>query len=430
MKKTIIDKERTWIFSPVNNIVIKVDIKGRLTEEQLKEAIRYTVSHYDMLQQKIVVDKEGNAYYQKIEGFQPVVESMEKDWKEVAKEQEKYPFAIDQGEFIRFFYRLTETETTILIIAHHIAGDGISFTYFVQDIMHSLSGEKIEDKKLELFNMENLPMEARLRAPITWLIKYMNRKWKKTGRKFDFSDYYKMYDKYWSNRDTLSYTYSIDDEIYDSICRYSKENKISINTVITTALMRASGELCDVGMAASIREKGFTGMGNYATGISVKYQYDEKKNFIQNAGIVQKMIYDKLNNTSKRYFLLQFMRSIEPTLIDAIYFNACSDYNNKTAETFSKMFGYSGNPKGISITNLTKIPIEMKYGAYEIVDFAFVPPLVLNAQRIIGIASIDNKMVLSLHITNDDKADENVEFFYKGMEYLKEISCGNKDSRC
>jgi hypothetical protein len=249
----------------------------------------------------------------------------------------------------------------------------------------------------------------------------MNKKWKKTGRKFDFSDYYKMYDKYWNNRDTLIFTYDLDDEIYDSICRYSKENKISINTMITTALIRASGELCDVGMAASIREKGYTGMGNYATGISVKYQYNEKNSFVENAKIVQKMIYSKLNNTSKRYFLLQFMRSIEPTLIDAIYFNACSDYNNKTAETFSKMFGYNGNPKGISITNLTKLPIETKYGSYEIIDFIFVPPLVLNAKRIIGIASIGKKMVLSLHLNNDAKADEHREFFYKGMEYLKNI---------
>ena len=209
------------------------------------------------------------------------------------------------------------------------------------------------------------------------------------------------------------------DEAFDRIREI--ENKMTINTMVTTALIRASGELCDVGMAASIREKGFTGMGNYATGISIKYKYNEKNSFAQNARVVQKMIYDKLNDTSKRYFLLQFMRSIEPTLIDAIYFNACSDYNNKTAETFSKMFGYSGNPKGISITNLTRLPIEANYGEYEIIDFVFVPPLVLNAKRIIGIATIGKKMVLSLHLNNDSKAEEHRKFFSKGMEYLKNL---------
>lgn len=33
VERTKIDKERTWIFSPVNNIVIKVDIKGYILDE-------------------------------------------------------------------------------------------------------------------------------------------------------------------------------------------------------------------------------------------------------------------------------------------------------------------------------------------------------------------------------------------------------------
>ena len=225
MEKMKIDKERTWIFSPVNNIVIKVDIKGNLQVEQMKKAIKDTVYQYEMFHQRIVLDKEGNAYYQKADFFKPLIEPMKSDWKAVVKEQEKHPFAIDKGEFIRFFYGETELGISILIISHHIAGDGISFTYLVQDIMCSISGQKIENKKLELFHIENLPKEARLKAPITWLIKYMNKKWKKTGKKFDFNDYYNMYDKYWNNRDTLIYTYNLEGETYDSIYRYSKENK-------------------------------------------------------------------------------------------------------------------------------------------------------------------------------------------------------------
>lgn len=420
--KNAIDKERTWIFSPVNNIAIKVDIKGNIGEEQLKNAIKDTVNHYEMLHQKIVVDKDGYAYYERSDLFEPVIKPMESEWKEVAKEQEKIPFAIDRGEFIRFFYSRTETGMAVLIIAHHIAGDGLSFVYFVQNLMRSLAGEKTEYQKLELFNMDKLPREAGLRFPITWLIEYMNRKWRKTGKSFDFNDFYNMYDKYWEQRETEIYTYCLEDEVYDAIERYSKENNITINTIITTALIRASGQLSDVGMAVSIRDKDFTGMGNYATGISVKYKYNENKSFAWNAGNVQKLIYGKLNNTAKKFFLLQFMRSIEPTLIDAIYFNACCGYKNKTAELFSKMFGYSGNPKGISITNLTKLPIQTRYGDYELEDFIFVPPLVLNAKRLIGIATIEKRIVLSLHISKDDEAGQHRNFFYKGMEYIESLA--------
>lgn len=421
MEKIKINKERTWVFSLVNQIAIKVDIKGNIAEEQLRKAIRDTVFQYEMFHQKIVLEHNGDAYYENTKFYEPVIIPMEMDWKDEVKQQEKVPFSIERGELIRFFFKMTQTGATILIIAHHIAGDGISFAYLVQDIMRSLSAIKIEHKKLKLLNMDELPKEARLRAPITWLLKYMNRKWKQTGRKFDFNDYGTIYNKYWDNRETLIYTCYLDEDIYNSISRYSKENQITVNTIITTALVRASGELCDVGMAASIREKGYTGMGNYATGISIKYQYNEEHSFKQNAEMIQKLIYDKLNHAAKKYFLLQFMGNVEPTLIDAIYFNACGDYNNKTAATFSKMFGYSGNPKGISITNLTKLPIETKFGNYEMTDFAFVPPLVMNAKRIIGAATFGDKMILTLHIKKDTEAEKHLEFFNKGMEYLKTL---------
>ena len=50
-----------------------------------------------------------------------------------------------------------------------------------------------------------------------------------------------------------------------------------------------------MGQAVSIREGGYEGMGNYATGSSTDYEYDEKKNFWENAHVVQYLIQNKLN---------------------------------------------------------------------------------------------------------------------------------------
>ncbi|KAB1437467.1 hypothetical protein F7O84_07595 [Candidatus Galacturonibacter soehngenii] len=418
IKRVKIDKERTWVFSPVSNIAFKVDIGGRISQEQLKKAIKNTIQQYEMFHQKIVLDESGIAYYEETNVLNPTIRPMNLEWSEVIKEQEKIPLRIDQGELIRFFYSQKEECMSLLIVAHHIAGDGMSFIYFLQDILRSLAGRKIEYKKLQLFDMDALPKKTKLQAPTTWLKKHMNKQWSRTGRKFDFEEYYQMYKQCWKNRETLVYTYQLKEENYDLLYQYAKANQVTINTLLTTALIKVSGELCDVGMAASIREKDFTGMGNYATGISIKYKYKEKYDFLWNAKMVQKRIYSKLNNTSKKYFLLQFMRNIEPTLIDAVYFNACGNYENKIAKTFSKMFGYDGNPKGISITNLTQLPIESKYNDIELKDLIFIPPIVLNAKRIIGVASLGKNMRLSLHINNDENVGVNSDFFYKAMEFL------------
>jgi hypothetical protein len=415
-----IDKERTWVFSPVNNIVLKAEIKGYSSEEQIKEAIHRTADHYEMLHQKIVFDNDGNAYYDTTEMFELVIKDMNGNWEDKIREQEKIPFAIDKGELLRIFYQVTQSGISLLILAHHIAGDGMSFAYFLQDILRTLSGRKLEYKKLALFDMTRLPRESRLRFPTTWLLNSLNKKWKKTGKTFEIKEYYSMFEKYWNNHESLFETYSFKNEDYDALCKYAKENSVTVNSLITAALIYAADELSDVGMAVSIRESGYTGMGNYATGISIKYQYNEKLNLVENTKKVQNLIYNKIKPASKKYFLLQFMGNIEPTLMDAVYFEACGDYKNKTAGMFSKMFGYHGNPKGISITNLTKLPIDVQYGDYEITDFLFIPPLVLNAQRIIGIASIGRKMTVTLHLNHDSQAELHHEFFYRGMKYLKD----------
>lgn len=419
MKK--IDKERTWVFSPVNNVVIKAAIQGDLEKRDLEEAIQTAVHNNEILHQKITIQKNQEACYESMDMANCSITYETKEWKEIIKEQEQRPFDIQNGELIRFFILPSLCGIELMLIAHHLAGDGISFSYLFQDIMLILSGKKTEYKPLKLFSMESLPKESALKFPTTWLMKTMNQKWRKSAAVFNFEDFKRMSKKYWDQHESWIETFIIEGEDYSNLISYTKTQQLTVNSLITAALIRAAEEKSDVGHAVSIREKGYTGMGNFATGISIQYQYNEKQDLAVNAKRVQNLIQRKLQSPGKKYFLLQFMGQMEPTLIDAVYFAACDGYQNKTAETFSKMFGYAGNPKGISITNLTKLPIEQEYGSLKLSDFVFIPPLVMNAKRIIGIATLGERMILSLHLNKDENLEDNVKFFHKGMEYLTKL---------
>lgn len=109
------------------------------------------------------------------------------------------------------------------------------------------------------------------------------------------------------------------------------------------------------------------------------------------------------------------------TLNDTIYFAACEGFSNKTAYTFAKMFGYTGNPKGISITNLMKVPIGQHYGPYHLGKILFLPPMILNAKRMIGVATMGDSMVVTLHLYEDMNTVSNIQFFREGMKYLEEL---------
>lgn len=83
------------------------------------------------------------------------------------------------------------------------------------------------------------------------------------------------------------------------------------------------------------------------------------------------------------------------------------------------MFGYDGNAKGISITNLTKLPIQSNYGGYQLKDYLFIPPLVLNGKRIIGVASLGDSMEISFIVEDNKEKEQQLHYFHTAMKILE-----------
>jgi NRPS condensation-like uncharacterized protein len=250
------------------------------------------------------------------------------------------------------------------------------------------------------------------------MIRFLNRSWKKHGKVFNQEDYDKIYNSYWSNRSTEVYTHSVSEEEFLKLKLKASESNVTLNSLLQTAMLRVYQEKADVGLAVSIRPEGFKGMANFASGISFDYQYSSYKSFSENAKAVHQRIQKKLKDNKRKYFLLQFLDALEPTLIDSTYFAAFAGYEDKLAKKVCKMFGYSGKPKDISITNLTKLDIPTEYGQYSIEDFWFVPPLISNAKRLFGIATLGNTMNLTFHVENTKERENLKKYFEQVMNEL------------
>ena len=118
-----------------------------------------------------------------------------KNWIELVNQNENIPFAIDKGELVRAFIIPSEAETQIVIMAHHLAGDGKSIIYFVKDIMNALSGIPLTYKPLALLE-RNLPQKG-LPAIAKLYARYCKHKW--NNRFFTWQDYYHLHEKYWKS---------------------------------------------------------------------------------------------------------------------------------------------------------------------------------------------------------------------------------------
>lgn len=413
-----ISKERTHLFSPNINIGVMVQITGGVELNLLESAISRAVSNNEILKCKIRIADDGDAYYsvQAKPRYSFSVTNLE--WQEIIKQQERIPFQLKQGELIRFFAIPQDNFVRLVIVAHHLAGDGLSFSYLLEDIMNALAGNPLTYKPLQLWSTENKDEYGKLNLFLRFMMSRLNKKWNKSGKIFSFEDYERMFHTYWTEREAAIFTHNIYKGDLTKLLELSKAHSVTLNSTITTAFIKTAKEKSDVGMAVSIRPEGYSGMGNYASGISIQYTYDHSKGFWENAQVVHSLIYDKLNNHAKKYFLLQFMSGLAPTLIDAAYFAAFDGYSNKAAKTMQKMFGYNGNPKAISLTNLTKLNIPAQYGEYALSDFTMVPPLVPNGKRVIGVATLEETLTISMRVEKNTITPSEKVFFENAIQEL------------
>ncbi len=108
-----------------------------------------------------MVLENGLAYYEKmsVSNCKIEIKNENKNWIELVNQNENIPFAIDESELIRAFIMPSEDKTQIVIMAHHLVGDGKSIIYFVKDIMNALSGIPLTYKPLALLE-RNLPKQG------------------------------------------------------------------------------------------------------------------------------------------------------------------------------------------------------------------------------------------------------------------------------
>ncbi len=419
---TRIQKERTHVFAPSISVAVAATIAGKIDEEQLSAAITKAVLNNEILNCKIELNENGEAFYTKTDAAPFMISCFATDWKTVVEQQECIPFDLEKGELIRFFTRIKPDGAQLIMIAHHLAGDGLSLAYLLEDIIKALNGRPLEDKPLTLFDYGSLPPDSRLNPLMRLMLNFINKKWRKTGKQFAFSEYKTMFQNYWNHHKTDIYDEEIGENQLSVLKDAANKHGITLNSLLTAAFIKTAGEQVGTGLAASIRPKDYRGMGNYATGISIHYAYDTAKDFWANAQTVHRLIYKKLNTNRDKYFLLQFMNAISPTLIDAVYFSAFGSYENKTAKTVSNLFGYGGTPKNISITNLTTLDIDRSDEAIYLADVLFVPPLVPNARYIIGISTLRNKMSLSLHVEQNEHMNQELTRFSDAITFLKQLT--------
>ena len=391
--KQYITSERPNLFEPNVYIAMVAKIQGSIPAEKAAEAVRAAYAANESTMSKIVLAENGNAYFERLEESGCSFSFDSRRWEEILKESEKQAFHIKDGELIRTFIITEKDGLTLLIHAHHLVGDGKSVLVLLSDILHSLKGNALPFKSMVLIDRGYLEKRARLPMGVRMFVNRMNRKWDRKKAVFGWDEYYAVHKQYWSRHSSE----------FEITTRDVKELKqrcgsgATINSLLITEMLQNSPDSSVTGIPVSIREENES-MSNQTSGIAVNYRYDNRKPFEENLRILHKRIYKKLSHNNTKYFVLLFVASLCPSLVDSVLLQTHGCYADSLSEKLAEIMGYTDkNSRDIGVTNLGVINIPADSGNFKVRDILFIPPKISYTKEVAGVSTFGDTLTICLH---------------------------------
>lgn len=397
MDREYISTERADLFDVNMMILMSIDVIGCAEASQIMQAFYHAVNAHEILGTKIVIDENGNAYYEPCNRKNNTIRFCAQSTGEILNEQEKIRFRIEEGEFLRAFVRKNQKGFTITFLLNHLAGDGKSLCYFIESFMMSLAGQELKYIPMKHITVDDLPAKSRLPFIFKLFAKCYNDKWKKEKKIFGFADMDNSFHQFWEKNKTVVETRVIGENELLSMKNICHDKHIGLTSFLIADYIKNAIGVQEIGLAVDGRLDRNRCMGNQATGIAVKYKYRRNKDMLFNAKKIDHAMKRKLTNVQYKYFVLHLMAAFDGTLIDAVNLEHSKSFTSAVSKKLAAVLGYGKKTKDFSISNLTTIDIPTRYGEFYIDNVTFVPPVISYGKNVIGIITSNNKMIISRH---------------------------------
>ncbi len=209
------------------------------------------------------------------------------------------------------------------------------------------------------------------------------------------------------------------------VARCRKEN-ITVNSALTAAFSGAQsfveGEKpyhAKIVVAANLRDRipnpAGEGMGMYAGGVELKFKYNHKRSFWENARKFHKKIQPKFTNKNLFSDILNWLY-LEPTMFEAFHFKKLGGLVPSDSARYEKLSAFSKREDvvlrilqrdniesletkhwGTAVTNLGRLDFPKTYGALELDRLIMQPgggiPLA-NVNMVLGAVTCSGKLSL------------------------------------
>lgn len=281
-------------------------------------------------------------------------------------------------------------------------------------------------------SLDNLPEDVSPSGLANYFINRINKQWDENKINFDQEDYREITEAYWKNFNHQMLSVELSEAETSALVARCKKEGVTVNSALAVAFSGApsfvEGEKpyhTKAVVASNLRDRipnpAGEGIGMYAGAVQLKFKYNHKKDFWENARNFHKKIKPRITN--KILFKEALTWSyLEPAITESMNFKKIGALVSTESPRYKKLSAFSKRDDvvlsilkrekidtfdkiimGTAVTNLTRMDFPRMYGELELDRLIMKPggafPL-SNVNLLLGAVTCSGKLSLILEYSD------------------------------
>lgn len=391
-------KERLYYRSPMPHLMLAADLSVSPTSAALTDAVSRACFRHETLCSRLDYDKKSGSvrFVPRDTPRKPSIFFTDApfSWEAALSDLAAAPFDFTDGEFVRFGAYPSEDGVTLVCAAAQVVCDNAALSVLFSDILAALSDPSaaFDTIPAEFCDMEALSASVKLPFTMRFMLKSINKTWRKGGVVFSDADYATLCSRYRERHSLRVSSAVIEEETLKALDKFSEDRNLPLCDVIAAAVLLGTGE-SGIGTAVNIRAEGNRSFTNHSAGFSSNYFPAAETSFPARVEELHSLLASRRHDPSKLFFVPRFLSLIDNDLIDAAWFAAYAGCNDPIAVRVASLAGFTSTSTQLHVG-------ELDISESPILDsVSFLPPLAPGVGYLFGFADSGNSATVTVAAT-------------------------------
>ncbi|MFW9925333.1 MAG: condensation domain-containing protein [Candidatus Thorarchaeota archaeon] len=428
-RKEVTRQERRFLFSPTSDISLVLRLRGQVSEQALRKAVDKVLVSYPLFGVRLEwIDHD--VHWSTTEGAAEVpVKTYPREsdttWIEILNKEHAIPLRPSKGPLTRFILVQGDDVSELMIYCHHSISDGRSMEFALREVLLHLADPNREPPKFPEappMTPDIFPKGAAVGKVRASLIGRFNKNWEKERVLFDEEDLVNIWEAVWKNTEYGMEIIEFSPEETQQLIEVARIEGVTLNSTILVTFVKARHEAIGrdsdrMSVATTVdARKRLTvdcsgGVGFYAGGSFLEFNYREKKSFWDNVRAYHKDVQKQLQgpkifSVGADHFVL------DQTLVDAIVVALAGDKVEPHQSRYTKISEFASRTDGLAVsfgermmsnspqlmsTNLGKLDIPNEIQGIQVERAFFAPASALGMEIVLGVATVNGELTITLN---------------------------------